>query len=272
MSGPVEVVVSPLARPFLEHDLAGMNVPVRILDEASAKKADRIVFVVPKDLETHNYFEIPGLKKHAPVVLIPDVNQGDVAEALELVSRGTKEVGEELYFSPDADSRRRLVLAHAKGAEGQLIASARILDGELQVWSCEPRVYRCKTTDIPALAEQAPKALQNFSISSSGSRLHWDAGDVDLDLDAIRTFADPKLRRERQRKAREYAKRYCAKIRAVRQKHGIGQGDIPGLTSRQVRRIESGTSVPHLGTLEKLASAHGMSVSDYMSAVARTRA
>jgi hypothetical protein len=271
MTGPVEVVVSPTARPFIEHDLAGMSVPLLILEQASTTRADRLVFVVPKDLQIHDYFLVPGLKKPAPVVLIPDVPQEDITEALELISRGTKESGDELYLSPDADSRRRLVFAHAKGAETELIASARVLDGELQVWSCEPRVYRCKVTEIPALAEMDPKKLQEFTISASGSRIHWEAGDVDLDLDAIRTFSDAKLRRQRQRKAREYAKQYCDKIRAFRRKNGLGQRDIPGLTARQVRRIEAGTSVPQLGTLEKLASAHGMSVPDYMSAVAKTR-
>lgn len=46
------------------------------------------------------------------------------------------------------------------------------------MWSCEPRVYRCKVAEIPALAKMDPGALQELDISSNGSRIHWAAGDL----------------------------------------------------------------------------------------------
>lgn len=43
--------------------------------------------------------------------------------------------------------------------------------------------------------------------------------------------------------------------------------DVPGVSARQVRRIEAG-ALPRVATLEKLAEAHGMGVKGYLHQVA----
>jgi transcriptional regulator with XRE-family HTH domain len=57
-------------------------------------------------------------------------------------------------------------------------------------------------------------------------------------------------------------------MRAVREEHGLRQGDIPGLSERQVRRLEQGHAFPQAKTVEKLAAAHGLSVADYLKELA----
>jgi DNA-binding XRE family transcriptional regulator len=138
----------------------------------------------------------------------------------------------------------------------------------LSVWSCEPKLYRCATAEIPALGVLGSKAQERLEISASGSRIHWPDGDIDLDLDAIREFADPRVRREAEFRYRTEASRYGAAIRHVREAHGLRQAAVSGLSEREVRRLENGEVQPHLETLKKLAKAHGVPLSEYMKTLA----
>jgi transcriptional regulator with XRE-family HTH domain len=92
---------------------------------------------------------------------------------------------------------------------------------------------------------------------------------VDLDLDAIRTYADPEVRKQREADRRKDAVRYASAIRRLREERGLKQTDIKGLSERQVRRLEEGDTLPHSSTLNKLAAAHGMSINDYMGELAK---
>jgi hypothetical protein len=172
------------------------------------------------------------------------------------------------FVAPDESILTRIFRAHRAGAEKMLIAAARIADHELWVWSCEPKLYRCPVSALPPLRDMLPTEVTKFEVSESGSRLHWPQGDVDLTLESIRAVADPAFRGSQARKYRVDAQRYAKAIRTLREKHGLSQSAITGLSDRAVRRIEQGERIPHSSTLEKLAKAHGMAVSQYMSELA----
>lgn len=172
------------------------------------------------------------------------------------------------YVAGDVNTVRRIIGAHAMGAERQLIASASVEDGMLSVWSCEPRLYQCAVSDIPPLARLSGSRVRAVQVSRSGSRLHWDDGDVDLDLDAIRQHADPEIRKAAEAKYRSDVIQYGKAIRKLREESGLRQNQIPGLSDREVRRLEQGEVLPHSGTLQKLAKAHGHTVEAYMHALA----
>lgn len=173
------------------------------------------------------------------------------------------------YLAPDLDSVRRMAMARFADAEDKLIASATIIDGKLTVWSCEPKRYRVAVSEIPALAEISPTDLLKFEISTSGSRIHWPKGDIDLGLDTIRYYADPDAKKEQDCARRTAVARYSKAIRSFRDEKGIRQTEIEGLTERQVRRIESGESIPQTKSLKKLAAAHGLSVDEYLDELAK---
>jgi DNA-binding XRE family transcriptional regulator len=173
------------------------------------------------------------------------------------------------YVAPNREAAQRLVLAHSRGAEEALIASASLDDGTLYVWSCEPRLYRCAVKEISALAGLTKKQLANFEVSSSGSRLHWPDADVDINLDTIRVHVDPAHRKKAEVAFREEASLYAEAIKAVREKHGLRQADIARLSERQVRRLELGKTFPQIKTVEKLATAHGLSIAAYLKELAR---
>jgi hypothetical protein len=173
------------------------------------------------------------------------------------------------YIAPDADAVRRLIFARRNHAEQELIASASIEEGRLVVWSCEPRRFEVAVSEIPVLADMPADLLQSFEVSASGSRIRWPHADIDLDLDTIRESADPAVRRQHEARARHEASRYGKAIRRLREERGLKQTNIPGLTERQVRRLEEGGTVPQIETLRHLAAAHGMEVDGYLNELAK---
>jgi hypothetical protein len=161
-----------------------------------------------------------------------------------------------------------MILAHKSNAERQLIASASISGDKLVVWTCEPQRLEVPVEAIPSIARMDPSSQSKFIVSESGSRIHWPDDDVDLTAESIRAFADPQVRREQQAARRAEAALYAKAIRSLREQHGLRQSDVPGLTERQVRRLEEGDTMPRVATLQKLARAHGMDVDAYVAALA----
>jgi hypothetical protein len=168
----------------------------------------------------------------------------------------------------DAASLRRVLLAMARGAEGQLIATATLEADELVVWSCEPREFRCRVSDISALKGLSKSRLKKFAVSSSGSRLRWPDEDIDLNLETFRELSDTEVLEENQERFRREAKHYAEAIKTLRKSKGLKQGGIAGLSERQVRRLESGEVYPHSSTLNKLAAAHELPAMEYVRQLA----
>ncbi|MFI5308009.1 MAG: DUF2442 domain-containing protein [Polyangiales bacterium] len=204
------------------------------------------------------------VKGDVPVVLVSQRNAPRSDAAFQTLAHVAWLAGREVYIAPNAEAVSRMVFARQVEAEAKLIASASMEDGQLIVWSCEPRRYAVAASEIPALATMSAAVLAKFEVSESGSRIHWGDGDVDLNLDAIRAYADPEVRRQQEAEYRKYAARYAAAIRKLREERELRQTDIDGLSERQVRRLEEGETMPHSSTLKKLALAHGMSIQDYL--------
>jgi hypothetical protein len=87
--------------------------------------------------------------------------------------------------------------------------------------------------DVPALARLSEEPLRAFRLAEDGSHLQ----------------------------------RFGTAVASLRRDRGLEQSMIPGVSERQVRRIEAG-SVPRVSTLEKLAHAHRMNVDEYLAEIA----
>jgi transcriptional regulator with XRE-family HTH domain len=203
------------------------------------------------------------------VVFIQVKSHGPLTAAgLQALAHWTAKFQAEPYIGVPG-AVRRMALARKAGAEEELIASASIEHDKLVVWSCEPKRYEVPVSDIPALAKLGETALSTFELSASGSRIHWPNGDIDINLDTIREYADPRLRKQHELERRKEAARYGDAVRRLREDNGLKQSDIHGLSERQVRRLESGDTIPHTATLKKLATAHEMPVADYLKELAK---
>jgi hypothetical protein len=207
--------------------------------------------------------------RDVPLVFVSFERRPRTEAAFQALAHWSRLAAREPFIAREPAAIRRMVLALQSHAETELIASATIEDGNLVVWSCEPARYEVPVAEIPALERMGIHALADFQISPSGSRIHWAKGDVDIDLDTIRERADPGVRRAHEARARKEAVRYSGAIRRFREERRLKQTDIRGLSERQVRRLEEGDTIPHVETLRKLATAHTMSVDDYLKELAK---
>lgn len=281
MSEQVEVVMPNIggARP----EFPDFPSAARVVSTPSARDIDRIFIIALESLEAVDGLEalrrIRAEEKRAPLVFFSSgesfgIVDGQhrmsaIAEVLQHLALAVSKPTESPFIAPDRDAVTRIVRAHLSGAEKALIATARIRGDELWVWSCEPRLYRCKVAELRPLREMNAEALARFELSKSGSRLHWPSSDVDLNLESIRAVADPGVRAAQERHYRKDARRYAKAIRVLREEMHLAQSDIEGLSDRAVRRIELGERIPHSSTLQKLARAHGMELDEYMGRLAQ---
>lgn len=274
MSEAVEILAP--TNPDKLRRVIGVGGKASFVTKPSRTKRERIVVGWLSDLDSAKHRKelvdivdmVVGGSDGVPLVLIESkAVKAPSYSALETLTRWAANFG--AYLAPDEHAVRRLVNARLVGAEQRYIASALIEGDKLVVWSCEPKRYEVRASEIRALARMSAADLSSFELSESGSALHWDAGDVDLNLDGILYYVDPKVRREQDKASREEAARYAGAIRALREEHGLNQADIAGLTERQVRRVEQGESTPRSETLRKLAAAHGLSLDQYLKALAK---
>jgi len=263
----IEIAVPQAARAQVQKAI-GQAIKVRLVPPRETKTARIFVSTLSALPAPNELSEI--LTEGRSVVLVahgtsmaPPVLLQRLAQLVRLVPRNV-----EPFLPPDAASLRRLVLAWGRGAEEKLISTASLNDDELVVWSCEPREFRCRVSDIPALKGLSKSRLNKFSVSSSGSRLRWPDEDIDLNLETFRELSDPEVLRENQERFRREAKGYGAAIKMLRKRQGLKQGEIPGLSERHVRRLESGKVYPHSTTLDKLAAAHDLPPAEYVRQLA----
>ena len=149
----------------------------------------------------------------------------------------------------------------------------RILDAWLQndslvVLSHDFRRLAVPLSELNQRVGNARK-VRAFEIDGDGSFLYWPAADAHLGWEQLERLVNPEAALKAQQALREFNVRYGAAIRALRTDAGLRQGDIQGLTERQVRRIEGGETKLSSPALRCFARSHGMSPRDYLAAVAR---
>jgi len=162
---------------------------------------------------------------------------------------------------------RRVLNAYRLGAEHDLIADAQVVSDWLFLVTCALDAIAVPFDAVPALRRIPPGRRRDFSVSSEGSYLHWPVDDVHLDLDSARRRTDPAWAERRKAEDLLANTSIGRSIAEVRRRAQLRQTDIPGLSERQVRRIEHG-AVTTLGALKRLAAAHGTDLGGYVDRVA----
>jgi hypothetical protein len=149
------------------------------------------------------------------------------------------------------------------GSRGNII-DAYFIGDNLLVRGPKHRMLHVPLDSVPALSGRPHAAIRNFTIDLDGSFIYWPDLDVHLGWNQFLQAVDPaELHRARQRRA-GFNRKYGEAIRMLREKMGIRQAGVEGLTERQIRRIEQGKCRATTGALNALAAAHGLNVNDYM--------
>jgi hypothetical protein len=160
----------------------------------------------------------------------------------------------------------RVLNAWVHGQHHDTIAAATVIGDRLLVVSCGFDSFEIGFDVYPTLARIPVDERSQFEIEEDGVFLHWAGADVHLDLHDVRVALDPRLRAKAKAEKMAHDKAFGEAIRALRQKYGIAQTAVSGLSARHIRRIENGY-VPGLEAIDALARAHGLTPDDYLEMV-----
>jgi len=265
MSLPVTVLLRDEHAPYVPRAERGVEVrrsvrawrrsPANLVIMCAAHHLDQVAPVVHDAASRHR---LRALLVHAPVgreLLIP------------LLERAGIRALRNLLVHTGGDVPRRVVNAWKWGAQDQLVAHAEALEDRLLVVTCALELIEVPVASIRSLAELDPSKLPHFSLAEDGAFLEWLDEDIQLDLDAIRVAVDPTAQAKAATARLLNDRKLGAAIATVRKAHQLRQSDIPGVSSRQMRRIEQGDR-PRSETLRHLAEAHGLAVNEYLNEVA----
>ncbi len=162
---------------------------------------------------------------------------------------------------------KRVLTAWRWGNQDVLIADAAVFGDTLYVQDCSLNTLKIPFSEMSMLRRIPVENRHNFTIDSDGSCLAWDASDVHLGLESFRIAIDPKEAAKAEAFKLACDARYGAAIASFRNKSGLKQSDIAGISDRHLRRVENGEHAS-IKIIELLATAHGLSVNDYMNKVA----
>lgn len=168
------------------------------------------------------------------------------------------------------DVPRRVLTAYCTGAEDELIADARVTSDRLFVISCAGETFSLAFEEISFL-DRIPEARRSdFVLDEDGSYVFWPACDLHVTLEDIRTSVDPDYRARGLSRTLQANESFGGAVSKLRRAAGLSQASIPGVSERQVRRIEKGETSPSVATLESLAAAHNLTLNEYLDQLANS--
>ncbi len=191
----------------------------------------------------------------------------DPAWLPQLLERANLRTVRNMLVHGDYSIPMRVLSAWEHGGQDELIANATVADDKLLLISCALERFEVRFDALPALKKIPEGERGSFVVSEDGSYIHWPGPDIHLDLDAIKSVVNPEWRLHVSATRLSGNRRYAEAIAQIRRERGLRQGDIPDLSERQVRRIESGGPIT-AAALRSLAAAHKLSLDDYLSTVA----
>jgi hypothetical protein len=163
----------------------------------------------------------------------------------------------------------RVCSALAEGGTRGSIIDAYAVGDSLRVRGPRQRMLHVPMEALPSLRDRPRAAQRKFEIDPDGSFLYWPDLDVHLGWNQFLQVVDPVELRKAQQRSAGFNQRYGAAIRRLREHAGIPQSKIPGLTERQVRRIEQGESRATSRALAAFAKAHGLDTNAYLDTLAK---
>jgi histone H3/H4 len=118
----------------------------------------------------------------------------------------------------------------------------------------------------------APSAISRFELDEDGSFLYWPEHDLHLGVSQLLQAVDPSYLADIEIRRLPGSTAVGAAITRMREERGLRQRDIPGLSERQVRRIEKAISRLSGDAANRFAAAFQMKVVHFLEQVARAAA
>jgi hypothetical protein len=173
-----------------------------------------------------------------------------------------------LHVTRDVGVVRRLLVSSLREDARLGVVDAYVLGDSLVVLTGDFELRSFPIVRVPALASIPPAERSAFEVDADGSFLHWPAHDLHLGVSQLLQAADPAflVDIEIERNSNDFSGRA---LRTIREERGLRQADVPGLSERQVRRIEDGVSRLRPASARSFADALEMTVAELLAEIGR---
>jgi len=165
---------------------------------------------------------------------------------------------------------KRLTSALEADDKQERILDARIEDGVLHLISPNFNRLDVPIAKIPQFTKVDASKLQTFEIDEDGSFIYWPEFDLHLGWAQLQQLINPEAALKASQKSQEFNKRYGRAVQKIREQAGIKPSDIPGISEKQLRRIENGECRLTSNAIEVLSQAHKLAPNEYMTKLAET--
>lgn len=173
-----------------------------------------------------------------------------------------------LHLTVDPLAVRRLITAQARREPFEGIVDAYMLSDSLVTTLGDLTTRTFPIHRVPRLQGLSLEERSSFTIDEDGSFLFWPSTGIHLGTSQLLQAVDPSYLAEVEIQ-RHTKDRTGAAISQVREARNLRQVDIPGLSERQVRRIEQGISRLTAESASKFAAAFDLTLRDFLDDVAR---
>lgn len=165
---------------------------------------------------------------------------------------------------------RRFFAIVESDEEQERIFDATIEKDTLRVVS--PRFVRLEVpiSKIPQFKNAKPAEVQNFEIDEDGSFIYWPDLDLHLGWRQLQQSINPQAALKASQKNEEFNRRYGKAVQKLREAAELKRSEIPGLSEKQLGRIEKGDCRLTTNAIEALAKAHKMDSNEYLKKLAQT--
>ena len=163
----------------------------------------------------------------------------------------------------------RLVSGLEADDQQQRIFDARAENGILRVVSPNFERLDIPIAKVPVLKNADACTLQDFEIDEDGAFIYWPELDVHLGWSQLHQLVNPEAALKASQKNQEFNKRYGKAVQKVREIAGLKPGDVPGLSEKQLGRIERGQCRLTSNAIAALSKAHKLDPNEYMKKLAK---
>jgi hypothetical protein len=204
-----------------------------------------------------------GTTRYLIVIDVPDPILPRMFSALDL-----RRPDYRLHVTCDKGAVRRFLVSTARREPMLGIVDAYHWEGALTLVTGDLQFRSFPTNRLPLIAELPAEEQGRFQVSIDGSHLYWPSRDIHLGVSQILQEADPMFLADIaiERNRQDHT---GAALRRLREERRLRQADIPGLSERQVRRLEEGISRLRVGTAEKFALVFGMQLDSLLEEIGR---
>lgn len=253
---------------------AALPAPLRRLartlpDMVAAKTlAGPLVVAYASELILENGTALPQWHSRADTRFLVIIDVPEPALVRLPASLGLRRADERIHATRDSGAIRRLIISLARPEPVLGIVDAYVLGDTLNVVTGD-FVFRSFPLDrVPGLDTLRGTAAHEFEIDEDGSYLYWPGDDLHLGVSQLLQAADPMYLADIE--IERYSSDHTgAALRSIREEKRIRQSDIPGLSERQVRRIEDGISRLRAEAARKFSEAFAMPLGDLLDEIAR---